>query len=217
MKHEMRNNPMPRMTRRDILLSAAGAALSAALPRGTRAEGEVAVTRYELAMYMYIPRVFDNTESKGRRKIQRQVIRGYVEVRDPGEDGIEPDISVTGLTNKTHLVGGKNVTYKCNVIEGETMWRYIGNNATNVFTRPCVKLSVDCDPSYNIGADEPDNALIIQLSGTGASDNRITGNVTGQIGCGCHAYGHVSPTRTRYGEVDDRVPTYGRFAMKKIS
>lgn len=206
---------MPRMSRRDLLLAAAGVTLAA--PLAGKADGDCDVTRYQLAMYMYIPRVYNNTESTGYRKIQRQIIKGIMEVRDYDDGSREPEIEIVELVNQTHRVNGKNVTYKCVTLEGETMWRYIGNNATGVFRRPCIKFSVDCNPSYNIGDDEPDNTLIVQLSGTGTSDKRITGHVTGQIGCGCYAYGHISPTRTRYGEVDDRVPTYGRFTMKKIS
>ncbi len=202
------------ISRRDLLLSAAGAALMAGVPNKAAAVG-APVARYQLKLWLQIPRVYNNMQSRGYRKMQKQLLNGIVEVRDIGAD--EPEVSVSNLVNLTHLVGDQNVTYRCSVLEDETMWRYIGNNATNVFRRACIRFSVDCDPSYNIGEDEPDNALIIQLAGTGTSDSRISGNVTGQIGCGCHAYGHVSPTRTRYGDVDDRVPTFGRFTMKQIS
>lgn len=179
---------------------------------------------YEVTMRLKVPRVYDNYQSLGYRKPQWQKIVGYVSVdkdmaSQPSEDdgyvSGEPEIYAYGFTNKTHkLSSGKRVTYADCSLADDVMWRYIGSNKTGKFKTTCIKFSLDLDPSYNIGYDEPDNTLIIQLSGIGSSEKKIKGNVTGQIGCGCMAYGHVSPTRDVLGEVRDITPLYGTFTMK---
>jgi hypothetical protein len=59
------------------------------------------------------------------------------------------------------------------------------------------------DPSYNIGSVIEDNVLQLKLSGHGRMSKgylkTIKGQVVGRIGCGCMAYGHVSPTRLYLG------------------
>lgn len=169
---------------------------------------------YKTSLTLYVPRVYGNTESLGYRKIQRQRISGWIKV-DKGsltESG-EPTIEAA-FTNDTHRVQGAKVAYGCIADDEATMWRYIGSNRTGVFVKPCVRIALDCNPSYNIGADEPDNTLIITLAGRGNTEKLIKGHVTGQIGCACTAYGHVSPTRTIDGSVDDRTPLSGTFTMK---
>lgn len=195
----------------------------------TRAETVV----YKLTMKLYVPRVYDNTESLGYRKVQQQRITGYIyvdkdapiPVPDGGDEEIdgdvevigprEPAISVCNIVNHTHRVQGRNVTYG-DVEATDVMWRYIGSNKKGIFRKPQVKFSLDLDPSYNIGADEPDNALIITLSGRGFTEKSIKGGITGQIGCGCTAYGHISPTRTIDWLVNDITPLYGTFNMKRV-
>lgn len=177
---------------------------------------------YKVTMHLHVPRVYNNTQSLGYRKPQRQVIIGYVSVdkdmaAQPDEEGNvsgEPEIYAYSFYNRTHKVAGSQVTYADQSLADDVMWRYIGNNKTGVFKRTCIKFSLDLNPSYNIGADEPDNTLVIQLSGIGKSEKLIRGSVTGQIGCGCFAYGHVSPTRDIQGNVQDITPLYGRFTMK---
>lgn len=172
---------------------------------------------YKLTMHLYVPRVYNNTQSRGYRKVQRQKITGYVTLNDAlVEDETEPRMRVWDVENQTHKVGGAKVWYR-NTDAQEVMWRYIGNNGTGVFKHTQVMFCLDLDPSYNIGADEPDNALLIQLAGRGINWKYIYGNVTGQIGCGCTAYGHVSPTRTFDGRVSDITPLYGTFRMKRVS
>ena len=176
------------------------------------ARSEVVV--YKLTMALYVPRVYDNTRSLGYRKNQLQKITGYVTVdKDIGSEDTEPFIRTWHLVNKTHKVQKQNVTYH-DAYADDVMWRYIGSNKTGVFKNTQVKFSLDLDPSYNIGDDEPDNTLVIQLSGIGSSETMISGSVTGQIGCGCMAYGHVSPTRDMCGYVRDITPLYGRFTMR---
>lgn len=172
---------------------------------------------YKLTMRLKVPRVYNNLQSIGFRKAQTQKVVGYVYVDKSlaEEDQTDPVIRADGFVNKTHKVGVQYVTYSVSDAT-DVMWRYIGSNKTKVFRKPCVKFSLDLDPSYNIGYDEPDNTLVVTLSGHGASENIIKGSVTGNIGCGCRAYGHVSPTRTVYGDVVDITPLYGTFKMKRV-
>ena len=175
---------------------------------------------YKVSMSLNIPRVYNNTTSMGSRKIQRQRIFGYVYIdKDANveQDGPpEPSVTARDFVNYTHEVSGYRVSYSdCEATD--VMWRYIGDNRTGVFKRPNLRFTLNLNPSYNIGADEPDNTLIVTLSGYGHSERAMRGFVTGQIGCGCHAYGHVSPTRTITCLVNDIVPICGTFTMRRIS
>ena len=169
---------------------------------------------YKITMSLKVPRVYDNMQSLGYRKMNQQKITGYVYVDYDAVDG-EPRITTCCFVNNTHKINGKKVTYSDSSAT-EVMWRYIGSNKTNVFKNTNVKFCLDLDPSYNIGSDEPDNTLVITLAGYGKNEKVISGNVTGQIGCGCKAYGHVSPTRTIECNVSDIVPLYGSFKMKLV-
>jgi hypothetical protein len=168
-------------------------------------------------MSLKVPRVYDNTESKGYRKIQPQMLVGYVYVdKNLGDNEVEPLIKTYNLVNKTHKVAGSYVTYRDSTAY-DVMWRYTGSNKTGVFKNVNLMFSLDLDPSYNIGADEPDNTLIITLSGYGSSESIIRGGVTGHIGCGCTANGHVSPTRTLGCLVNDKAPLHGTFSMRRVA
>ena len=167
-------------------------------------------------MVLSVPRIYDNMSSLGYRKRQTQRVVGYIYVDKKSSQGLdEPDIASVDFVNKTHKINGSRVTYHDALADG-VMWRYIGNNKTGVFKNTQVKFTLDMDPSYNIGDDEPDNTLIVTLAGHGATEKTITGYVTGQIGCGCYAYGHKSPTRTIGCNVSDISPLCGRFTMKRI-
>lgn len=48
---------------------------------------------------------------------------------------------------------------------------------------------------------------------------KLGGNVSGTIGCGCSAYGHISPTRVLWfwgasSQVDDVAAVYGKWSAK---
>lgn len=66
---------------------------------------------------------------------------------------------------------------------------------------------------------------MLELSGGGKVRKgilkTIKGSVKGQIGCGCRAYGHLSPTRVWLGFVSDYVvdvaPLYGTFSAQFLS
>jgi hypothetical protein len=172
------------------------------------------IIAYRVKMTLKVPRVYKNTTSQGYRKIQTQKIVGYVVVDKNDLESGEPQIKAYGFVNNTHKVGGLKVTY-ADTAAMDVMWRYIGNNRTGVFRNTNVRFFLDLNPSYNIGEDEPDNTLLITLAGRGLSEKHIKGNVTGQLGCGCYAYGHVSPTRTVEGKVSDITPLSGTFTMKR--
>ena len=82
------------------------------------------------------------------------------------------------------------------------------------------------EPSYNIGEFDEDNALYVTLAGKGSFDTKhkmlksASGYLAGTLGCGCMAYGHVSPTRQigYFGpindDVDDVAAVYGRWSIK---
>lgn len=82
---------------------------------------------------------------------------------------------------------------------------YVGSNAKDKFVTTGISFAAIADPSYNIGDVEEDNTLVMYFSGTGTSSTKIVkgsrvplhlkGYVAGNLGCGCSAYGHKSPTR----------------------
>ena len=192
--------------------------VAAALVAATAAASAVTDV-YRLTMRLHVPQVVDNMESKGRRVYKSQTLVGELRVkyRDEGT----ADVEITALTNKSFKVGGYPVTYE--VFTASTIWNLIGDNKTQVFTRPSVFLRAEAQPSY-VAAYEPtdDNSLIMNLSGKGSSRRAIYGYVTGTLGCGCADYGHISPTRIMgaYGYlpfVSDIAAIYGswRISLKK--
>ncbi len=127
-------------------------------------------------------------------------------------DSEDTVVKVKGLENRTHKINGHRVTYKC------YYWPYddnqvlvigIGSNKTGKFTQGGASFSFVAEPSYNIGEVDEDNTLRLELSGHGKIKGRVLktlrGSVRGKIGCGCLAYGHVSPTRLFLGYLTDIV------------
>lgn len=132
-------------------------------------------------------------------------------------------MKVNSLVNRTHRINGTPISYECY----EYPYDYhdalvvgIGNNRTGRFNQGGAEFAFQADPSYNIGAVDEDNTLILELSGYGVLKGdilkSIKGAVKGQIGCGCQEYGHVSPTRLFLGFLTDSVvdvaPLYGTFS-----
>lgn len=174
------------------------------------------VDTYTFKMALNVPRIYDNMESRGYRKYQRQSIQGNLYI--VYEDDQQVDIYVDNLVNKTHKINGERITYECYRDEDEytyPMVTALGNNKTMKFTQSGMLFNFIADPSYNIGGVEEDNSLYIQLSGHGNLKYKakylceipttIRGSVTGKLGCGCRAYGHVSPTRIYLGYITDIV------------
>lgn len=193
------------------------------------------VDLYDFTMSLKVPRIYNNTASLGYRKDQLQKIKGILKITYK-EGERRPTFEIINLVNKTHkLSNGKNVTYNVTVDnDGEQVYprfNYIGNNKTKKFTKAKIIFYFDANPSYNIGEDDEDNTLLITLSGSGTGVKKkkynyaqivttMSGRATGTLGCGCMAYGHVSPTRIvgPYGplldEVDDVSPLEGTWKAR---
>ena len=167
---------------------------------------------YDITMQLYVPRVYNNLQSLGFRSYQLQKLKGVM-VLDTSNPSSEPVVTSMTLANKTHKVNGANVEYDC-IVEG-MQFHAIGDNKKNKFKKSAVSFELEAVPSYNIGDDEPDNTLVLTLSGRGSSAGSVSGKAAGHIGCGCKAYGHVSPTRIYWTDtVVDQAACFGTWKMK---
>lgn len=182
---------------------------------------------YTLKLTLKVPQVLNNSDSKGVRKIQRQVVEGDLNVvwHEDGSCSFETE----GLYNKNFKVSGKKVTYEGYAGDGIVFphFNYIGSNLTGQFKTPCLLMSLVLEPSYALETVSEDNSFYLVLSGFGNSSvkngsrivTRIRGNVAGSQGCGCMDYGHKSPTRAACidgasDRISDVVATYGTWTMK---
>lgn len=159
---------------------------------------------YKFKMTLQVPRIYDNSQSLGSRKYQKQRIRGKMHITyDTGSDG-QPTITFSDLRNLKHKVNGASVTYTAT--EDEAVQRkvnVIGDNLAQKFHTPSVCFGEIFEPSYIWGAPDEDNSLYLTISGNGKTTTKrgarvirkLSGSVAGAIGCGCTFYGHVSPTR----------------------
>lgn len=170
-------------------------------------------TYYDLVMTMKVPVIVDNSKSKGKRVYKTQKIKGRVIVAHDRYGG-EPRVTFLDMVNKSHrLSNGQYVKYAVSVEGGG--WHAIGDNKKKVFKKPSIFLTIEATPSYAL-ADGEDNTLIVTLAGGGKDPSYISGRVAGQLGCGCYAYGHVSPTRILGTDtVVDIAATWGSFKMKR--
>lgn len=166
---------------------------------------------YDVTMHLRVPAIVDNTQSLGRRVYKVQLLKGQMTVKDTGW---EPDVTFTALENRSHKVSRKYVSY--DVVVDKVGWHAVGNNRTGNFRKASVFLSLEATPSYAL-ADGEDNTLILTLAGRGTTDRSISGYAAGQLGCGCYAYGHISPTRI-YGtdNVVDTAAVYGTWRARKV-
>lgn len=132
------------------------------------------------------------------------------------------------MVNRTHkMANGSYVTYDSTRLGDFTAcFNAIGSNATGLFKTSSICFGLDAEPSYSIGEFDEDNALYIVLSGKGSflpngMLKSAKGNAAGTLGCGCGAYGHLSPTRkiSHFGpssEADDIAAVFGIWMMKHI-
>ena len=209
---------------------------------------------YAFKLSAKVPRIYDNNQSKGYRKYQGQVIKGYLHITYPEtKDGFgRPTVTITDLYNKTHKISGQSITYKCTVnndgnAEGPmTRVNLIGSNKTGEFNTASILFYLDAEPSYNKGEDDEDNSLLITLGGSGKCKkfehyqyvccngklkkvklgkcmaiSSASGAFGGSLGCGCYAYGHISPTRVASPcgpseIVDDVAATWGTWSMSYL-
>ena len=209
------NNEVKAMKKLFIAFSACALAVLTTL-----AATKQVVDTYKFTMHLKIPRIYDNMESMGYRKLQWQDFQGELRVTYKSNGRLY--VRVKNLVNNTHKIGGSKITYKCQDYDGfDPLLVAIGSNKSNKFKVGGIEFAFIADPSYNIGAATEDNTLMLHLSGygkIGGSKHTITnlqGAVTGQIGCGCKEYGHMSPTRLFFGKVTDDVcdiaPVNGTF------
>ena len=137
-------------------------------------------------------------------------------------DSGETVVKVKDLENRTHHINGNRVTYTCYEYpydDNQILVVGIGNNKTLKFTQGGACFSFVAEPSYNIGSVDEDNTLMLELSGHGNLRGdfikNLRGSVRGKIGCGCTAYGHISPTRLFIGYLStivwDVAPLDGTF------
>ena len=171
--------------------------LAALFASASHAGGKVPATvdEYALKMALKVPAVVDNMQSLGYRKYKTQRVEGRLFVAYYDEAS-EPAVWIEGLVNKSYRIRGECVTYETEV-EG-AMLHAVGSNKTGRFKTTTLTMSIEADPSYNVGDDEPDNTLLLVLSGQGPTPKTLSGHAAGQLGCGCRAYGHTSPTRIVY-------------------
>lgn len=186
---------------------------------------------YDLTLSLQIPQVLNNSQSLGVRKYKTQKIKGKLTITYVyDKTGYQrPVIDVTDLVNQNFKVGGSKVTYKSTVNDNEIYSRLvlIGDNKTEKFKTASTCFYVEAEPSYNKGEMDEDNGLYILLAGKGSTDNKggntvianLKGYVTGTLGCGCMAYGHISPTRMPgpFGAtdiVDDVACVFGSWSAK---
>lgn len=178
------------------------------------------VDTYRFTMNLKVPRIYDNMASKGYRKLQPQRLVGDLQFVYKTDGTVK--VRVKNLVNKSHKISGVPISYVCY----EYPYEYhdalvvgIGSNKTGKFKQGGAEFAFQADPSYNIGKVDEDNTLLLELSGYGTLKGdvlkNLKGSVKGQIGCGCMAYGHISPTRLFLGwltnYVHDVAPLYGTF------
>jgi len=167
---------------------------------------------YDLVMLLKVPVILNNAQSLGSRQYRLQRIRGRVIVEHFPDS--EPEVSFVDMVNRSHkLSSGAYVTYK--TVVDKVGWHAVGSNKTGIFRKPSIFVSIEATPSYAL-ADGEDNTLVVTLSGSGTNDKRVHGYVAGQLGCGCYAYGHTSPTRILGTcTVVDTAAVWGTFTMRK--
>ena len=181
---------------------------------------------YDFSMSLKIPCIYDNNESLGYRKYERQTVRGKLSF-DYSEDGHLIGMSFIDLINKTHrLQNGKNVTYKGQLDDSKTLSIVaIGDNKTQKFNTASICFSLKAEPNYNIGLFDEDTSLFVTLSGSGKIKNgqikSANGTAAGTLGCGCYYYGHTSPTRVIwwYGvsdSVSDIASVHGTWRISQL-
>ena len=200
-----------------------GIVLATSIFAATSSLAKQVVDVYSLQIALKVPQVVDNTQSLGKRVYKLQKITGRLLVYYDSETKAAEAIELVDLVNLSYKVGGKNVKYKAledGYVGVPQIWNAIGSNKTLVFNKSSVCFNAELEPSYAIGEPNNDNSLILVFSGASTLATKklscgvkikflttVGGYVVGTQGCGCHDYGHVSPTRSLglYGPTDQVV------------
>lgn len=186
---------------------------------------------FNFKMTLEVPRIYDNMQSKGYRKYQKQTVKGKMFLTYDDASDAPAVISFSDIWNTRHKVNGAAVTYTVTPDESvQSFVNVIGHNRTMDFHTASVCFGVIAEPSYIWGAPEEDNSLYVTLAGSGRTSKvkgarvirKMSGTVSGAIGCGCSFYGHVSPTRMMgaYGPsatVVDVASVFGRWRAVRVS
>ena len=166
---------------------------------------------YTLQILLRVPQVINNMQSLGKRIYKVQKITGRILVHYDAETDLASSLELDQLVNKSFKVREQYVRYT--YLKNDSMfgipqiWNAVGNNKTLVFNKSSVCFTAELEPSYALSEANNDNSLILIFSGSGSMISKkidgiktrfpisISGYVTGTQGCGCHDYGHLSPTR----------------------
>lgn len=161
---------------------------------------------YDVKMKLNIPRVVDNTQSLGYRKYQAQLISGQM-FMTYGDYGVEK-VCFSKFINYTHKVNDIYVTYQV-VMDEDSLhnFSWCGDNSKQEFFAPNFNMTIEMTPSYKKGSEMLDD-IYLSIACTHSivktdmhNDDYVhivyymKGYCTGQIGCNCTAWGHISPTR----------------------
>lgn len=205
-------------------------ALAASALLSASAQSKQVTDAYNFKMTLDVPRIYDNMESKGYRKYQKQTITGQMYLTYDDAAATSPTVSFSKLVNQTHKVSGEKVTYDAVITEDTfPVVNAIGSNKTGEFRIPSVSFEIEALPSYAITAPDEDNSLYVTISGKGKSAivgncrviRSLSGSVAGTIGCSCRVYGHVSPTRVMgaygpTGYVSDIAAVFGTWKATRV-
>lgn len=187
---------------------------------------------YSLSISLRVPQVVDNSRSLGKRIYQKQKITGNLLVYYDDESGVASSVELDSLVNKTFKIGGSPVKYKSveSYLGISQIWNAIGSNKTGIFGKSSVCLNATLEPSYALSQANNDNSLVLVFAGTSTLATQklscgtkykflksVSGYVVGTQGCGCHDYGHTSPTRVigLYGPTDQVIDVASVFGTWK--
>lgn len=211
-----------------------GIVLATSIFAATSSLAKQVVDVYSLQIALKVPQVIDNTQSLGKRIYKLQKITGRLLVYYDNESEAATAIELDSLVNQSFKVGGQNVKYKAldeSYIGVPQIWNAIGSNKTLVFNKSSVCFNAELEPSYSLGEPNNDNSLILVFSGGSTMATKklscgtktkfptsVSGYVVGTQGCGCHDYGHTSPTRALgvYGPTDQVVDIASVWGTWKI-
>ena len=142
---------------------------------GTTQPATETVDTYRFKMSIYLPRIYENAQSLGYRKYQKQSLTGELSIIYRGSE--PPKFKVEKLVNNTQ----RGISYECYSESGESwidgMVVALGSNKTKKWNQSGMKFSFWADPSYNIGDLGEDNSMFLDLSGKGTFTKKSLGTV----------------------------------------
>lgn len=140
------------------------------------------VDTYSFKMNLKVPRIYDNMASLGYRKLESQRLVGELQFIYSDDGSV--NVKVKNLKNRTHKVNGIPISYVCYDFPYDNhkpLVVGIGSNRTGRFKQGGAEFAFQADPSYNIGAVDEDNTLILELSGYGTIRGGVLKNIKGAV------------------------------------